>query len=495
MTRLLPLVLTLTSLAKQQRMRVLGRRLINYARGKVSGAAAVLLLVPVVALAEWVPSGRIKDFNADLNRTRTVSGGPSWNYLDGATWRKINTDWRQQGQSLISDSSFHKVQTDGERIRMKWGDFIIKQRIDSLYAYRRSTHQRVALAGPDFSNKTFSGNTVTLTNCYPGVDVKIINEPDQVSIKYIFHDAFRTTFENWWQANGAPADAYVVTLIQLDVDSLGLQWRDSMGTFDLNTSRDLEGVVPLTLNDVAQFFLTRTDYRSGNNFDRLYQRIIRNGPRRYLAEGFPWAVVRTWSAGDIEHTATFGETPTASEANWGSTGVTQTMPETTDGTGGVADSVDIRVRNGGTNDVIHGLIYTSSGGEPGTLVDSTASLTITSNTQTVYTLLFENGVTLSASTEYYIGMINTSTNSIINSIASSGGPGVTYRQGTTSIQDPFGTKTGTDANYMFYCLVYYEVGGGGGGDDSYTRRTRLLRGSIEQSNLLGVLSCVVSFVY
>ena len=462
MTRLLLLALTLTSLVS-------------------------------TALAEWVPSGRIKDFNVDLNRTRTVSGGPSWNYLDGATWRKINTDWRQQGQSLVSDSGSHKAQTDGERTRMKWGDFIIKQRIAGLYAYRRSIHTRWKLADPDFTNKTFSGNTVTLTNCYPGVDVKIINEPDQVSIKYIFHDSFRTTFENWWQANGSPADAYVVTLIELDVDSLGLQWRDSMGTFDLNTSRDLEGMVPLTQNDVAQFFLTRTDYRSGNNFDRLYQRIVRDGARRYLAEGFPWAVVRGWPAGDIEHTATFGETPTASEANWGTTGVTQTMPETTDGTGGTADSVDIRVRNGGTNDDIQGLIYTSSGGEPAALVDSTAILTITSNTQTTYTLLFLVNGSLSASTEYYIGMINTSTNSVINSIASSGGPGVTYRQGTTSIQDPFGTKTGTDANYMFYCLVYYSVGGGGG-DDSYTRRTRLLRGSIELKPDLGILSCAHSYV-
>ena len=433
--------------------------------------ALLISVLSSTALADWVPSGRISDFNAAIDRTRTVSGGPSWNYLDGATWRKINADFRQVGQNMVSDSGNHKVQSDGERTRMKWGDFIIKQRIRGLFAYRRSTHNRIKLADPNFTNKATSGNVITITDCYPGVDVEIINEPDQLKIHYVFHDSFRATFENWWQANGSPADAYVVNLIELDVDSLGLVWRDSTGIFDLNTSRDLDGVVPLTKDDVVQFFLTRTDYRSGDNSDRLYQRIIRDGPTKYLAEGFPWAVVRDWPAGDIEHGATIGNETTSSEANWGTTGVTQTMPYTTDGTGGNADSVHIRVRNGGTNDVIQGLIYTSSASEPAALVDSTATLTITSNTMTTYNLAFLVNGSLSATTEYYIGMINTSTNLCVNAVTSSGGPGVTYRQGTTSIVDPFGTKTGTDAGYEFHCLVYYSAGGGGGDD---TRRRHLL---------------------
>ena len=168
--------------------------------------------------------------------------------------------------------------------------------------------------------------------------------------------------------------------------------------------------------------------------------------------------------GSSAHAAdqSFGSVVTTTEANWGAS-VTQVIPWTTPAFAGTVDSVMIRVRDGGSNNDVQGVIYASTASAPGGLIDSTAKLLITSNTQTTYKLAFIGGGSVSASTEYYIGWCNSTANTLIPTTINSAGVGVTYKSSTTQVPSPFGTATGTDAGYEFYCLVWYTESGGGGG--------------------------------
>lgn len=166
----------------------------------------------------------------------------------------------------------------------------------------------------------------------------------------------------------------------------------------------------------------------------------------------------------------FGSTATTTEAQWGST-VIYVEPFTSPAATGTLDSMKVEVRDGGTDDAFQGVVYTSTGSAPSALVDSTVAFSATEDVQTILTANFVNGGSISASTQYYIGIINKqSANIVLHSVNASGGVGVTYKTSTTTIPASFGTPTGTDAGYEAHCVVYYTAAAAGG----TARRERLL---------------------
>lgn len=374
-----------------------------------------LLLLAATVSAEYLPSGSRSSYNADVDSSRLATGGPLRNYLDGSTWREIKTDLRLDNGALVSDSGFHSFHADlaTNIVRLDWQGHILKLEVAPLFAYRRSTNTRTKLANPNFTNRSFSGSTITIRNIYPNVDLDIINTPDAMKHRFTFHQAARDAFDTWWANNGSLEDIYLVNTFRLDVDSLGLRWADSAGNFDMTSERDLTRYVRLKSGTLTKFFLTKTevwlDAAPGGHLD-LYKRLMLIGGTPYLAEGFRWVDARLIGDGPLKHDVTFGNESETADFNL-SGNRKLGSPFMMGGTPGIADSIYSYNHNawGDGPDLLQWVIYTDSSDHGGTdsvpaaMVDTTDSyITISGSNIALYGQEFTRTVNLSANTLYWL---------------------------------------------------------------------------------------------
>ena len=292
-------------------------RLVRRFHGLIGPGAPVkivsLLIVAFPAadlFGQWVPSGPYTYYNAELDRTRIVGGGPLRNYYADGAWRSVNPEFRYVGNWLVSDSGYHKVAANltTNVVWLNWRGHYLGIEVAPLYACRASTTERTKLADPSFTSRSWDGSIITIEDVYPGVDLEIENDPDALKHRYHFHPAARTALETWWQNNGQHDDMWVVNTFRLHIDSLNCNWSDKVSGFTLDSEREL--TLPVRIGSAAaEFFLPNqvveleaTDGEQGS----LSYRLLRIGGNAYLAEGFRWATVREWDAGTIGHYAVFG---------------------------------------------------------------------------------------------------------------------------------------------------------------------------------------------
>lgn len=430
----------------------------------------ILVLLPAMVFADYVPSGPYRFYNAEVDSSRVASGGPLRNYNDNGTWRTINPAFRLDGGKLVSDSGRHGVEADLSTniVRLDWKGHILRLEVAPLFAYRRSVATRWKLADPNFTTRSYSDNTILIENIYPNVDLRIVNDPDGLKHSYTFHQAARDAFETWWQNNGAYDDIYIVNAIRLDVDSLGLSWTDSTGGFDLTESRDITGAVRLKLGAATRFFLrpTRIQPDTTDEWAVVYKRIIVIGGNPYLVEGFKWSTVRTWSDGDIYHDAEFG-----GKGNSGSNlGI---VPDdkyasifTMGASEGTMDSIYISAKRiGGTNDSITLFVYDDSSAHGGTDTVPAALIATADGYVVVSSSGYENfGTTISgsvsASTDYFLGGHNSNESNCYFEGTATATYDEVEETDPLPLSDPFGSLN-DDNQYSMNIWVVYTVAGDG----------------------------------
>jgi hypothetical protein len=429
-----------------------------------------ILLLPLMAVADYVPSGPYRYYNADADSSRVATGGPLRNYYDNGTWRAVNPNFSLVGGKLVSPFGRHKVQADlaTNIVRLDWWDYILKLEVGALFAYQRSVATRWKLADPNFSNRSYIDNVITITDIYPDVDLRIINTPDGLKHSFTFHQAARDAFETWWQNNGKHEDIYIVNAIRLGVDSLGLSWVDSAGTFDLSTNRDITGAVRLKLGGATKFFLrpNRIMHDTADGWATVYKRVIIMAGDPYLVEGFKWTTIRDWPEGDIYHDAEFGGKGSTGSVVATTDGWKVACIYTSGGTAGTTDSIYITAKDNGTDDSVFCFYYGDSadyGGSdtvPAALIDTGDNyIEVVTNTYATYGVAMSGG-TIGASTNYWIGIAD-KTGGVVRVEAEAI---ATFDQVESTdavpITDPWGT-IGDDNQYKMAVWIIYTVAGDG----------------------------------
>ena len=226
--------------------------------------------------------------------------------------------------------------------------------------------------------------------------------------------------------------------------------------------------------DNMPFIDNSDDYRTAD----LYNRIILIDGNIYHCEGFRYSDIRQWPGDGVYHNETFGQTTEYSSTSRGITTGLQNVIEATLTEAATTVSFSYMGHDSWSNDdPVYAVIYEDDGNEPGAVVEkSTDSAAVTN--QAGYELITIPIVTsLSASTDYFIGIWNNSSSTTrIGGAASTGATNFETRTVATypTIVDPWDTSDDQNLGTGNYWTMYmtYTVSGGG---DAQTRRQRVIR--------------------
>jgi len=436
-----------------------------------------LLLVVSSGFAKgaYVPSGTHSWYNASVDSTRIHSGGPPENYRDkDGVWKKIDLTWILESGNIINITNNFKSKVNGITNTMSYeiSHRIVKQKPFGLFAYRRSTNQRVVLDNtPDFSTRSFLDSVVTYTNIFLGVDLKVIVRLDGLAFKWVFHQSARDTFEAWWVSKGSLPDVYLVTAFRFDLSSLGeTELYDKTGKIDLAFEKEVpDGITFKTLAGDDKFFLRKEyleqiiwatppdDPDSAIQFP-VYTRLFQNGGKQYLLEGVKWTDAKQIPPGDISHYDTFGNLNAGTSTghiNNRSRGCSIGSPASN----GTLDSIKVNLGASSATANVRMAICDLADDVP---LDSTHEITTNAGW---YASNVYNNITLSTSTSYELFVWGDGSGLMLSGSNNASGytrwtnTGVTYSGNDWANPIPHNNPT---SNEQYDIVAVYTVSGGGG---------------------------------
>lgn len=418
------------------------------------------------AAAEYVPSGPRSFYNADVDSSKYATGGPLRNYHSDGQWRQINPDFRVKGGWLVSDSGQHSVGANLSTnvVWVEWEGHYLGLEVAPLYAYRKSTGVRIKLADPSFTQRSFDGPFIRITNIYPNVDLEIRNEPTSVQHRFIFSQSARDAFGIWWQNNGSHEDIYIVNSLKLHTDSLNLPV-----SVDLSVDQDIDRV---NFGDLFGLSRRRMYHENGNHTDTVYKRIVNISGSHYLLEGFKWTTIKDWSDGDIFHYLVLGSDGDYTEELQFGGSLHAVVFIDTSGVAGTATAVWVRGR--GDNDEVNVGLYADNAGSPAALISFATIHIDGAGPLEWHTAAYTE--TIDATTVYWILIQNNTASSVI---VAYDGPVSTARDGTkNAYEDPApptdpqsGGTIQSRTNNNRACYIEYTAAGGAA-DISYVRRVK-----------------------
>ena len=312
-------------------------------------------------------------------------GGPPYNYLDiaGNTWKSSDLTWIADGGDIVNYTNNHYSRIDGitNIVEFEMYGRVVKQRAFGLFAYRRSTHQRVMLDNtPDFSNRTFSDSIVLYTDVFPNVDLRVKCRLDALSLHWTFKQAARDAFETWWQNNGFLPDIYLVVATRFDISAANdIVLYDSTGEIDITNDIDVKRNMRFFRSDGKRLFLLHYEYLDQflpaetdagmSVMIPVYKRVVQIAGKGYLLEGVKWTDAQQIPAGVISHNVQFGNSTTAGGTN-ATIGNRQRGNTATPASSGTMDSLVVYF-NTGSGVASYQALYNSAGT---VLLDTTISV-------------------------------------------------------------------------------------------------------------------------
>ncbi len=430
----------------------------------------LIFLLAATASAQYLPSGPRADYNATVDSSMKATGGPLWNYEDANGWHRINPNFRLESGWLVADSGEHEAHADlaTNTIWLEWNGHWMGLKVGPLYALRYSTKDTVRLAAPVFTNRSYSGNEITFTDIYPGVDVTITNTVSSLEHHFSFGADALASIETWWLNNGSLDDIYIVNSIRWIVDSLNCPMTDNLGALVLDEPRDITGKVEFMSEGTPLFAMqksavTNTGYI--DNYDdyrkaTLYNRVILLNDNVFHLEGFKYSDIRGWPGAGVSHSELFGNNNTTGDFNSGLVADDKiSFNHTMNAETGTATKLHFRATNGGAGSgTVTGFIYSHNVSDDPDALLATSTSTATVNVQAYTEYNVDISYSLEASTEYWIGIQNQGANTM--RIQDNGSDDLDSKQNTDALplEDPH--SAGLEQSINAYIWIVYTVSGG-----------------------------------
>ena len=372
----------------------------------------LVFLLPILVSAELKPVGTHSWQDSTNGKTVHAVGSSvpinyqntdsSWERID-SHWEQINdTTWRvvkgkHKTYAFADGRAYYVLPRKGVRhaIGTDTRRLIKFNKLDSTWStlFTASIDSVTISQGVDELDPSF----LTFHDIFPGVDKMLVYDRGRYAERYIFHQEARDSLVSL----GPWANHLIGTATKLDLDSLNLNFHDSLGQFSVGVKgRLIRGWLKCQKADTMVFTLSREylwaeDTLIGVSDVIVWKRIVKLTGKAYLVEMFNPVPTASWADGDIWHNAGFG-----SEGD----GVALLDFEDdiwagiySPASSGTADSMKIRLQISSSAKNVKGALYLWS---DTSLVDSTEIRSISSGAEHWEYFDFILGGSITAFTQY-----------------------------------------------------------------------------------------------
>jgi len=271
----------------------------------------MLLLLPVLLPAQTPID--YKKWQIEENKFGIQFGGMPANYYneDSAKWVEIQTYWESWNKGYKAVNSKHRVYVDtlddiiGFVIKDTIGNnHKLGMQVGPLFFFHKPSQDTVRIASSAMSGYSMSGDTVTVKNVYPQVNLLIINNPDGITHQLQFGAKADSALDAQWVALGSNQNVFVVNTFRFILDSLYGTLHDDEGQIDTSTAHDIVGQITFKALG-KRIFSTRYSHVWQDTLTApLYNRLHLFGGKLFLLEGYRMVDVVDWPDGGYKHNVT-----------------------------------------------------------------------------------------------------------------------------------------------------------------------------------------------
>lgn len=403
------------------------RGLLNH----LSVATLAVVLWAAGAMAEKVPTGLASWEDSEtgaITRAVGIEGGiPICNYQkEDSTWDDIVDDWVQIDDTLWkSVRGNHSLYANATgRSRYAKGNHHLELETKWLIQFDKSDSTFEILWTASIDSMSVSGATITYHGIFPGVNKRLHNQAfadQRYNEEYEFTQEARDSIG----AKGPWSGHLLGTATRLYTDSLNISgWKDALGDFEISTAgRLIDDWVGAKGDGSSAFFVRASRLRTSDSTTSVivWKWLVKYQGKPYLVEFLDPTLTGSFPDGPLFHYASFGDT-----GDFGSQLSIQNRIvglRATPSSSGTLDFMRARFyfSGGGNHDVMCAIhVYSSLA-----RVDTTEERSLGATGW--YDFDFQDGASITGSTEYVISQWASSEVTSCNSwLSASGGTGVEY---------------------------------------------------------------------
>jgi len=283
----------------------------------------LLLLLPTLVQAQLKPVGTHswQDFTNGKTVHAIGSSVPINYQKDDGSWERIDSRWES-----VNDTTWRVVKGNHKTYAFADGRaYYFLPRKGVRHAIGTDTRRLIKFNKSDSTWSTLFVASIDsvrigygvdeLDPCslifhdiFPGVDKVLIYDRGRYVERYLFHQEARDSLAN----HGPWTNYWVGTATKLDLDSLNLNFHDSLGQFGVGVKgRLIHGWLKCQKTDTMVFMLSRNWLWAEDTLVNRSEVIVRKWivkltGKSYLVEMFNPVLTASWAEGDIWHNASFG---------------------------------------------------------------------------------------------------------------------------------------------------------------------------------------------